>query len=261
VLVDDVPDGFQGAFMTPSGNVRCEVFGGYASCDVVEHTWGAQRSPQDPCDGPTHSAVVLGVSRQTAFSEEQCGEVRERQPVLAYGHGVEVGSLRCLSLEDGLECHLLGTRDGFKVSRTRLTYGVRAQDSPAAVVRTDPSHPVVPVGFWGNVRTPSRNIYCLVSDELASCWSGEPPYERPAGEDCAGEGDPVVTIDVGTSGKGDLAADCWSDFPYYADLAQAYGTDVTVGRMRCASERTGMTCTNTSTRHGFFVSKASYRLF
>jgi hypothetical protein len=43
--------------------------------------------------------------------------------------------------------------------------------------------------------------------------------------------------------------------------ALPYGTDSVVGSFQCESRSTGMTCTNTGTGHGFFISFASYRAF
>ncbi len=43
--------------------------------------------------------------------------------------------------------------------------------------------------------------------------------------------------------------------------AVAYNADTVVGSFRCESRTTGITCTNTSTGHGFFVSFQSYRAF
>ena len=40
-----------------------------------------------------------------------------------------------------------------------------------------------------------------------------------------------------------------------------YGTDTVVGAFRCESRTSGMTCTNTSSGHGFFISIQSYRAF
>jgi hypothetical protein len=41
----------------------------------------------------------------------------------------------------------------------------------------------------------------------------------------------------------------------------AYGTDAQVGSIRCASRTDGMTCTNETNSHGFFISFARYRAF
>jgi Family of unknown function (DUF6636) len=43
--------------------------------------------------------------------------------------------------------------------------------------------------------------------------------------------------------------------------AVAYGTDTVVGSFKCESRTGGVTCTNTATGHGFFVSAQSYRGF
>jgi hypothetical protein len=40
-----------------------------------------------------------------------------------------------------------------------------------------------------------------------------------------------------------------------------YGQDSQIGSVTCASRAAGVTCTNTTTGHGFFIAVQSYRLF
>ena len=44
-------------------------------------------------------------------------------------------------------------------------------------------------------------------------------------------------------------------------LILTYGERVRAERMLCDSEESGMTCTNTLSGHGFFISRGNYRLF
>jgi hypothetical protein len=41
----------------------------------------------------------------------------------------------------------------------------------------------------------------------------------------------------------------------------AYGRTIRLGEAECSSAPAGMTCRVLTTHHGFFVSKASYRVF
>jgi hypothetical protein len=75
---------------------------------------------------------------------------------------------------------------------------------------------------------------------------------------------PVVNYGQGLivsgSGPGQLvcAGDTTLD-PAAATLP--YNVDTLVGSFRCQSRTTGMTCANTATGHGFFISFGSYRPF
>jgi len=67
-------------------------------------------------------------------------------------------------------------------------------------------------------------------------------------------------LEVGGTGSGQFvcAGDTAMD-PSAAELA--YGSASVEGAFRCVSATTGMTCTNTATGHGFFISIQSYRMF
>ena len=110
-------------------------------------------------------------------------------------------------------------------------------------------------------KSPSGNIGCMIIAGTARCdikqrsWS--PP---PTPKSCP----PIVNYGQGmivtASGAGHLvcAGDTTLD-----PTAQAvpYGTDTIVDTFRCQSRTSGMTCTNTSTGHGFFIAIQGYRGF
>lgn len=109
--------------------------------------------------------------------------------------------------------------------------------------------------------SPSRNIGCMIIDATARCdikqrtWS--PP---PTPKSCPPVVDYGQGLTVGTTGPGRLvcAGDTVLD-PAAPTLA--YGTATQVGSFLCVSRTTGMTCTETTTGHGFFISIQSYRIF
>jgi len=47
----------------------------------------------------------------------------------------------------------------------------------------------------------------------------------------------------------------------HADNVRQYGQSVTFGSWVCSSEETGMTCRNTETGHGVFLSSGRYETF
>jgi hypothetical protein len=111
--------------------------------------------------------------------------------------------------------------------------------------------------------SPTHNIGCQVASGPdggeARCdirtHTYQPP-DRPS--DCDLDwGDSLVVSTTGAGGfscHGDTAFD-----PGSAELG--YGQQIVVGPFRCDSERTGVTCTNVDTGHGFSLRRGDYRLF
>ena len=111
-------------------------------------------------------------------------------------------------------------------------------------------------------QTPSGNIHCVMYNE------------QPAGVRCDmvdlvqsyTTPPPGCDLDYGTSFYIDLQTAkgvlyCHGDTIILPTMpVLAYGNRMSVGGITCASERTGMTCTNPA-GHGFTLSKARQRLF
>ena len=110
--------------------------------------------------------------------------------------------------------------------------------------------------------TPSGNIGCIMGSGYgARCdiqnkdWSRGP---RPAG--CPTEVDWGQGLIVGKRGKGHIV--CAGDTALNNGGGKLdYGKSKSVGRFKCTSRTSGVTCRNTRNGHGFFISKQSYRLF
>jgi uncharacterized protein DUF6636 len=110
-------------------------------------------------------------------------------------------------------------------------------------------------------KSPTGNIGCMIIAGTARCdikqrtWS--PP---PTPKSCP----PIVNFGQGlivtTTGPGHrvCAGDTTLD-PSATPLA--YNSDTVTGGFQCQSRQTGMTCTNTSTGRGFFISAQTYRTF
>jgi hypothetical protein len=110
-------------------------------------------------------------------------------------------------------------------------------------------------------KSPSGNIGCIIIDGGARCdirqrnWS---PPPRPAS--CPnvvnfGQG---LAVNRSGSGRFVCAGDTAMD-----PSAQAlpYNTGTVVGDISCTSATNGMSCTNTSSGHGFFIAIQGYRIF
>jgi hypothetical protein len=109
--------------------------------------------------------------------------------------------------------------------------------------------------------SPSRNIGCVVLDGTARCdinhrdWS-PPPHPTS----CPQEVDFGQGLQVHGSAAGGFV--CAGDTALDPSApVLAYGSESVEGPFRCVSATTGMTCTDTTTGHGFFISIQSYRLF
>jgi hypothetical protein len=110
-------------------------------------------------------------------------------------------------------------------------------------------------------QTPTGNIGCVIAAGSARCdilrrsWS---PPPRPS--TCPqivnfGQG---LTVGAAAPAGFVCAGDTVRD-PASGKLA--YGTASQVGTLVCVSRRTGMTCSNRQTGHGFLISLQRYRLF
>jgi hypothetical protein len=109
--------------------------------------------------------------------------------------------------------------------------------------------------------SPSRNIGCVVLDGTARCdinhrdWSPPPHPSSCSNEVDFGQG-------LVVSGSGPAQFVCAGDTAMDPSAPKlAYGSESVEGSFKCASATTGMTCTNTDTGHGFFISIQSYRMF
>ena len=110
-------------------------------------------------------------------------------------------------------------------------------------------------------RSPTGNTGCIVASGIARCdlrkrdW---PLPDRPGS--CPTQVDYGQGLQVGRTGRGRVvcAGDTTLD-PTATELD--YGTQSVVGPFTCVSQEAGMTCTNTRTGHGFFLSRQAYRVF
>lgn len=265
-VVEVVPSSFTAHFETPSGNIGCQLeFEGHLACEAREHSW-----PDAPRDGDCRWTRVVLHTGRPADPVSACSQrADDHWPVLAYHHGFEAGRLRCVSLPDGLQCREIGTDHGFTMSRTTLRTTAPTEEPTMHRRVSDPRRLVVSGMFRGYFQMPSKQIFCHLSGEDgADCYGWEKPWDRPADADpCTGQdaGDPTSFISLpGDGGRGRVVGDCWSDFPF-GDAQEGpvleYGGSWRLGDVQCSSERTGVTCTNRRTGHGFFASKARYRVF
>jgi hypothetical protein len=99
-----------GEFLSPSGNISCEIDNGYIGLHQVY------------CQtiSPPQSVVLARTGTFKVCKGQQClGNPADNTPVLAYGHSTSSGPFRCLSTTAGVTCTVSGK--GFQISRSGIT--------------------------------------------------------------------------------------------------------------------------------------------
>jgi len=142
------------------------------------------------------------------------------------------------------------------IARTKLTLTAMAT-AAVAIALPATANAGIPPSF----QTPSGNIMCWVGQKMVSCRIADYTYSAQ-GQDCGSPGWPNgFLLKQGMPAK----LDCSDDAPgtYTGMRAQVtldYGQTKSVDVMTCASEPSGVTCTDTSSGHFFRVSRDSYEL-
>jgi Family of unknown function (DUF6636) len=108
-------------------------------------------------------------------------------------------------------------------------------------------------------QSPSRNIGCAITRRFARCDIRQKQWQAPRPQGCPRFSDFGQGLVVSRrSRRGQVV--CAGDTTLGAGPVLAYGKRIRRGRMHCRSRRRGMTCRN-GKRHGFFISRGSYRRF
>jgi hypothetical protein len=141
---------------------------------------------------------------------------------------------------------------------TKLTL-ITAATIAATIALPATAHAGIPPDF----QTPSGNIMCWIADDTAACRIVDYTYsaqQRPS--DCsAAEWPSTFWLSKGKPASLDCSVDPPGTYQgLRAHMTLDYGQTKSVGVMTCASEPSGVTCTDTSTGHFFRVSRDSYEL-
>jgi hypothetical protein len=138
---------------------------------------------------------------------------------------------------------------------TSSTTSTASTTQPATTTPTQASGPALHLTAFSS---PSGNIGCYLDSHGARCdikdRSWQPP-PKPAS--CPVDWGQGVEVTGGSAGH----IVCAGDTALGAKDQLAYGSSSAAGSYRCSSAETGMTCTDTATGHGFFISRDSYKLF
>jgi hypothetical protein len=152
------------------------------------------------------------------------------------------------------------TTTGTTTGTTTAPVATTSTQATASTPATPPA-PAKTVSFR-SFRSPTGNLGCVMftfggagarCDIAKRTWSAPPkPSSCPLDY---GQG-----IQVNGSGRGAFV--CAGDTALNpTGKPLPYGEASSVGPFTCVSATTGMTCTNNNSRHGFFISVGSYRLF
>jgi hypothetical protein len=111
-------------------------------------------------------------------------------------------------------------------------------------------------------QSPSGNIHCYVStgrrSGQARCDILQKSFDEPVTPPRC-QGDYGNAVGVGKRGRASFL--CVFDSAVNPDSrVLRYGRTVRVGAFRCTSKRSGMTCRNVRSGHGFTLARDSYRL-
>ena len=94
-----------GEFLSPSGNISCEVSLTTVYCQT---------------DTPARSVTMTAVGQYKTCNGVTClGNPGEKTPTLAYGKATGVGSFLCVSATTGVTCTTGGK--GFQISSSGIT--------------------------------------------------------------------------------------------------------------------------------------------
>ena len=108
-------------------------------------------------------------------------------------------------------------------------------------------------------QTPSGNIGCYVDARTARCDIRERNWDPPAsGEPCELDYGQGIAVSA-QGGKADFV--CAGDTALGGPSVLDYGQVSRRGSLRCRSGGKGVTCIESRSGHGFFLSRERYRLF
>ena len=139
------------------------------------------------------------------------------------------------------------------------------QTAPPTVAPTAPPTPApTPIIVSGTklFQTPSGNIGCVMSNAsdqpFARCDIGDRTWKAPPKpKSCPLDYGNGVIVEAGDK----ATYSCAGDTVLHQGDQVPYGQKLRLGALECDVETSGVTCTNDASRHGFFISKASVRLF
>jgi hypothetical protein len=110
-----------------------------------------------------------------------------------------------------------------------------------------------------NFQSPSGNIYCILDPASVSCDIKDYTYQPPPPPECAQHVKWGNRFSLERGKPGTMV--CHGDtLRVPNETTLNYGQKISAGTLTCASEESGMKCTDSGTGHYFRVSKDSFDL-
>ena len=251
----------QVSFASPSHNLACDLVAeGYVICRALKHTWTSHASDQGNDCGELKRLAGVQLDNQGVQERVDCYEPSDQpSTVLEYGHGLELGGIRCASEARGISCLRVGAHVGFSISSSSLQlkpWDDALMTAPARRLGND-SAAVYPAGVHVNFVVGDYQGDCLLSDRLATCLvnTGGP---RPSPASTC-EFDQALTAELSGDRPGRLFYDCRSDANGGQDRLRP-GASIQVGDLRCTASKQGFRCAHLGgRRHGFVVTASGFR--
>lgn len=129
----------------------------------------------------------------------------------------------------------------------------------AVGIATQPASATESLGWAASVMTPSGNIQCAIDEAWAMCQVKEGAWGAPPPRNCDLD---WISREVSLWRGGVHVGQCRGDAPLvcpYLCRMLPYGTSISVGRVRCDSRTTGLTCRMRNGRGiGFTISRERF---
>lgn len=248
-------------FQSASGNLAC-WFAGDVICRAKAHAWTSQAAdPQTECP-PAKRVSGIQLTKDVLAERSDCYDQAENpDTVLAYGHGLELDGVRCVSEQRGITCVRTADGVGFSISRATLSH--RPWDSPLlhvpAATLDHAGTTVLPSGFHVAFWAGDHLADCLLDADTATCLVNSSATAAPGDPTC--EFDQALTAEVRGTRRGRLVYDCRSDANGGQDQLRA-GESIQVGDLRCSAGATRVRCAHLDgAKHGFEVDSTTFRGF
>jgi hypothetical protein len=248
-------------FESPSGNLAC-WFTGDVICRAKTHAWTSRApEPQTECP-PARRTSGIQLTKRGLEEHSDCYDQAEGPgAVLAYGHGLELAGVRCVSEERGITCRRAADGVGFSISQATLSH--TPWDSPLLRTKAAPlgsgGTTVFPAGFHIAFVSEGSAANCYLSARLATCLVDSKATARPLDPDC--QFDQSLTAEVEGTSRGRLVYHCRSDANGGQERLRV-GESVQVGDLRCTAGPSRLRCAHLGgAKNGFEVDASSFRGF
>ena len=106
-------------FLSPDGNLACDIESAYARCDPAHRDWALPPQPSDCASGWGHGIELQAGTKASFFCGSDHITASRR---LAAGHAYKVGFLQCDAVSaTTVHCHDTSDAHGFTISKAKYS--------------------------------------------------------------------------------------------------------------------------------------------